>query len=218
MKIRYKIRVIFFMTLLLFFPQARINGIGDEEQILNESYKKIDVIYKRIGNELVGIRKQYPNSQSKIYHILDLVDNMYKASKNSYQTAKVIFGKNQQLEQQIVSKEIEIKEAYRSKDKENISLQNEVIEHKNEISAHSSVLETTQKNLEAATVDIDKKNNLIAKLNESIAKLSKEKKESFKNEIQGPSKETIEISKEKNIRSKYHKASRNSNSAPNSPR
>ncbi|MBX9830587.1 hypothetical protein K2X40_01395 [Candidatus Babeliales bacterium] len=47
--------------------------------------EKIASVYKKVGDELVAIRQAFPESQPKVYRILDHVDQLYKKAKSAVQ-------------------------------------------------------------------------------------------------------------------------------------
>lgn len=122
------------------------------------SKESLKSAYKKIGDELVSIRREYPSIGSKVYGILDKVDSIYKA-------ARVETEKNQLLSKQVKAKESEVKEVLKTKDLENSSLQNEVI-------ALKSVLDSTQHKLEVTTKHLELEKKYSSKLSLEIAKIS----------------------------------------------
>lgn len=49
------------------------------------SFQQAQQIHKKIGNDLISIKKQYPITQSTIYPVLDQVSQLYKISRNAIQ-------------------------------------------------------------------------------------------------------------------------------------
>ena len=47
-----------------------------------ESAKKLQEFQRQIGNDLIGIKKQYPNTQMQVYTVLDQLSKYYSFSKN----------------------------------------------------------------------------------------------------------------------------------------
>lgn len=176
--------------------------------------ESLEESYKKIGDELVSIRRKYPDVQPKIYAILDKVDSIYKV-------ARVETEKSQLLNKQVKAKESEVKEVLKTKDLENSSLQNEVI-------ALKSVLDSTQHKLEVATKHLELEKKYSNKLSLEIAKISHHQQENSKKAETGErmSFDMASHKKRKN-RKKIKSLTENSiiqslnltsSSAPNSPR
>lgn len=89
---------------------------------------KLASLYKHVGDELVSIRKEFPQSQRKVYMVLDKIDQLYNASKLSCE------------------KKRRFKELLKTRDKENSSLNNEVIVLKSELDAVNGKLDTITQN------------------------------------------------------------------------
>ncbi len=99
-----------------------------------ESKSSLEVLYKKIADDLVDIRKAYPAGQAKIYSILDQIDKI-----NS--TAQHMFDQEILLKNSIKAKELEISH-----------LQQDLLLMKSECDAIQHKL-----NIEKKNVEIEKK-------------------------------------------------------------
>jgi len=54
------------------------------------SYAQAQELYKKIGNDLINIRKEYPGAQPTIYPLLDQVSQLLKISKNAIMKKKAL--------------------------------------------------------------------------------------------------------------------------------
>jgi len=123
--------------------------------------ESIDVAYKKVGDELVAMRKKYQDTQPVVYLILDQVDKIYNV-------AKELTDERSELHKQVAIKEVEIKEMLKAKEMENISLQNETI-------ALKSVLDAMQHKLEVSTKNLELEKKYSNKLRYDVAKLLQDK-------------------------------------------
>ena len=172
--------------------------------------------YKKIGDELVDIRKKYPDVQAKIYSILDQVDKLYKV-------ARVSVDENNSLNKKLKEREVEAQELMKTKDLESISLQNEMI-------ALKSVLDSTQHKLEITTKNLELEKQYSGKLTKEIANLSqtqekkilleqqKADKALLKTKNQKKNKKGKTVAENASYKEKTQSLSLTSTSAPSSPR
>lgn len=63
---------------------------------------EIEELYKKIGEELIGIRKEFVQAQPKIYLVLDQLDKMYGIAKTGLQRKKEIKHKLKQKETELI--------------------------------------------------------------------------------------------------------------------
>lgn len=101
------------------------------QQIFPEKSAQVTIqaLYKTIGDQLVEIREQFPDSQAQVYGVLDRIGQLYSIAKK----------KREKVNQ--------MKELLKTKDLENISLQNEVVSLKSELDATQSKVDETFRNL-----------------------------------------------------------------------
>jgi hypothetical protein len=95
----------------------------------NEKRSNIQDLYKNIGDQLVSIREQFPESQPKIYAVLDQIGKLYSLAKNKREEVH------------------HIKELIKTRDLENIALQNEVITLKSELDITQMKIDETSRTL-----------------------------------------------------------------------
>lgn len=122
-------------------------------------------IYKKVTNDLIEIKKQYPTTQPKVYAILDHVDKLFTTVKTSEQ------------------KKLVLEKSIQDKVAENIALKQELATLRGDISS-------ARKSLESAKVELNKKmdehrsqaqqlvqerKDLLGKLNAMELKQSKDK-------------------------------------------
>lgn len=94
-----------------------------------EKRSNIQDLYKNIGDQLVEIREQFPESQSKIYGVLDQIGQLYSIAKHKREKVH------------------RIKELIKTKDLENIALQNEIITLKSELDLTQIKIDETSRTL-----------------------------------------------------------------------
>lgn len=117
-----------------------------------KSAAQMQQLYKKIGSELITIRKEYSAAQPKVYSLLDQVEKLYAVSKNVHQ------------------KKVQYKKLYKVKEIEVVSLKKEIAQMKNEFQSTRSQLDATHKKLEAEKANA---NNILKEKNEIINKISK---------------------------------------------
>lgn len=71
--------------------------------------EQMQELYKKIGEELIAIRKQFTEAQPKIYLVLDQLDKMYGIAKSGLQRKKEIKKNLKEKEREVVAlkKELE---------------------------------------------------------------------------------------------------------------
>lgn len=92
--------------------------------------KELEELYKKVGENLVSIQKEYPQSQQKIYLVLDQVDKLYNLSLKKGE-------KNKRL-----------KTLLKEKEHENQALNKHISTLKKGLSETTNKLDVTSKNLE----------------------------------------------------------------------
>lgn len=164
-----------------------------------KTLEQIQEIHRDIGNELMGIRKEFTAAQPKIYALLDRVDRMYNLAKNSAEKKHLlkidIQNKNTEIKKlnsdlvtlknklQVTEKELE---KYSNKfiqlDKE---LQVEKVQaailsrEKMELAHEKHILQSQMSNIKSEPVKEDSKKDMIP---ESIlSNLTEEEKDILKN-------------------------------------
>jgi chromosome segregation ATPase len=100
--------------------------------VVANGLEQLQDMYKKVAEGLITIRKEYPQSQSKVYTMLDHLDKLYALAKNDTQKS------------QILEKKLQEKTA------ENTQLKNELTSVKGEI-------HTARKTLEAAKSSVDQR-------------------------------------------------------------
>ncbi|MBD3231997.1 hypothetical protein GF322_05070 [Candidatus Dependentiae bacterium] len=117
----------------------------------------IQTLHKSISDELLNLRKQYPQTQPIVYSLLDQVCKMYRVSKNALE-------KKSNLKQIVKNKTIENK-LLKS---ENLNLKNELNSLKNELNANL-------KNLNSVAKKLEQKNTMLSMLTKEKQKILNEK-------------------------------------------
>ncbi|MFA5306354.1 MAG: hypothetical protein WC365_02800 [Candidatus Babeliales bacterium] len=115
---------------LLFLPIFFMVGTAtatDAEQLQD--------LYKKIADGLISMRKESPQSQTKIYAMLDQLDRLYSIAKNCG-------GKIQSLEKK-----------YQEKLAENTTIKNELTQIKTDMHSVRKSLETAKNNLDQKLED-----------------------------------------------------------------
>lgn len=102
-----------------------------------KNFSQIQDLYKKIGEDLVSLRKEYAAGQPKIYTILDKVDRMYNLTKGIHQKKKSF--KRQMGDRESIVKTL--------KD-ENKILKEELFNAKQAVDSTEKQLEVTNKKLE----------------------------------------------------------------------
>lgn len=101
-----------------------ISSFAEDDQ------QRVQDLYKKIGDDLITIRKEFSGAQPKVFSVLDQIDKMYSITKSTMQ-------KNQDL-----SKDLKRHAA------ENLWLKNEVVNVRKELSSAKQTIEATQNSLE----------------------------------------------------------------------
>jgi len=152
---------------------------------ITQTQNQMRDLYKKVGTELVGIRKEYPATQPRIYRLLDRIDKIYNTVKTSL---------NAQQDMQAQLKE---------KNLETMTLQNELVSMKGKLDSVQEKFEMTTKNLEIATksLEIEKKysDKLAQEKTELLTKKHKQKREQKKN-----NREKKKKKKELTRKDEYH--------------
>lgn len=90
----------------------------------------VQVLYKKIGDDLIAIRKEFVGAQSRVFSVLDQIDKLYNITKSTLQ-------QNQELSQTI-----------KKQATENTWLKNEVLSVRKELSSTKKTLETAQSSVD----------------------------------------------------------------------
>ena len=117
-----------------------------------KSAVQMQQLYKKIGSELIVIRKEFTAAQPKVYSLLDQVEKLYAVSKNVHQ------------------KKVQYKKLYKTKDLEVVKLKKELSLAKSEVQTTRSQLDFTHKRLEAEKANVSA---VIKEKNDFINKVSK---------------------------------------------
>lgn len=61
----------------------------------------LETFYKKVGEELVAIRQEFPQSQPKVYRILDHVDQLYKKAETAMKKKEELVVQKNELTAQV---------------------------------------------------------------------------------------------------------------------
>ncbi len=164
----------------------------------------IQTLYKSIGDGLVAIRKSHPESQQKVYSVLDHINHMYSMAKKA-NTQK------QHLENELKTKE-----------SENMILQEELIKDKNLSQNPDEQLKTLSENLEKEKKHTQTLQSTIKKKEQLLVQKKEKQKEEFQEkelkkallEFEQPEKQPQKLAQTKEPQN----LNRTSISEPSSPR
>lgn len=134
-----------------------------------QNLEQIQQIYKKIGDELGGIRKENSAMQPRVFSILDQLDKMYALSKESLQ-------ENEKIKKLCDDKSVELSALKR----ENTSLKTDVETLKQKLTTASSYLDEQKSqvnNLLKERGDLEGKISKIETEHKKVAKLPTEKTE-----------------------------------------
>lgn len=129
-------------TLLL----AIIFGSCSEIELMyGKRSQELQEYYKKIGDELISVRKQFTESQPKIYTILDQLDKMHGIAKH------------------IVQRKKEWKRKFKQKERENTLLKKDIEKLKQEFVAMQQTCSVSQVALNQMTqkLDLEKQQSLL---------------------------------------------------------
>lgn len=118
--------------------------------------------YKKIVDDLVEVKKKFPDSQATVYKVIDQVGQMHEIASQSIK-------KCSDLNKKIIDQEKKLITSSKNKDLEFATLQNEVVSLKNDLTAAQQKLVIADKNLETEKRQADK-------LLQEITKSADEKK------------------------------------------
>jgi len=99
--------------------------------------EQLQEFYKKIGEELISVRKQFTESQPKIYLVLDQLDKMYGIAKTGLQRKK------------------EIKRSLKQKEQENLALKRDLEKAKQDLAAVQQLCSHSQQALNDVTQKFD---------------------------------------------------------------
>jgi len=102
----------------------------------DDGQHNVQDLYKKIGDDLIAIRKEFVGAQSKVFSVLDQIDKMYNITKSTLQ-------KNQELAK-TVKRHVT----------ENAWLKNEVVSVRKELSSAKKTLESAQNSIDDAHVKL----------------------------------------------------------------
>jgi len=122
------VRLVCLVVILL--VNSRVSGVTDDGQ------HNVQDLYKKIGDDLIALRKEFVGAQSKVFSVLDQIDKMYNITKSTIQ-------KNQEL----------VKTVKRHVT-ENTWLKNEVVSVRKELSTAKKTLESAQNSIDDAHVKL----------------------------------------------------------------
>lgn len=114
-------RLVYYVLALLPISMCQFVAVRAEEQLQD--------LYKKIADGLIGLRKEYPASQPKVYALLDQIDKLYKTAKSTEESCN------------------SYKQKLNEKTTEASSLRHEIVTMKNDVLS-------TKKNLECAREDL----------------------------------------------------------------
>jgi len=117
----------------------------------------IQELHKKISEDLLSIRKEYPKSQPVVYPLLDQVCKLYQISKSNLEKKK------------------KFKELAKSNELELINLQASSSSLKGEINRLKKEIETNQQSFSAASKKIEQKDSVLTFLAKEKLKLTQEK-------------------------------------------
>ncbi|MFH1461464.1 MAG: hypothetical protein ABIF12_00745 [bacterium] len=120
--------------------------------ICKDTDKKIYDLHNKISKNLLTLKKDYPNTQPKVYSLLDQVCKMYQFSKNT------------------LKKKCDLKIKYVHLDKEYKSLNIENTNLKNE-------LKSLTNKFDSKTKELENKNKILTKNTAILSIVSQEKKQ-----------------------------------------
>jgi len=121
-------RIYLLLGLLILLIQNMIVLAGNDGQ----HNANVQSLYKKIGDDLIAIRKEFVGAQSRVFSVLDQIDKMYNITKSTLQ-------QNQELSQTI-----------KKQATENTWLKNEVLSVRKELAATKKTLETAQSSIDDA--------------------------------------------------------------------
>ena len=188
--------------------------------IYAKTLEQMQDLYKNIGTDLMGIRRDFSAAQPKVYAILDRIDKMYNL-------AKVTAEKKHNLSLLAKNQGTEIKKLY----EEINSLKSRVATHEEELNKTHQKLEATKNELQKEKINSNKlsqeKTGSSSEPYDSHAKLHKPKTDNYKK--QSETKELADAKElmnninglsdeEKAILRQAQSLSLSSTSAPSSPR
>lgn len=67
--------------------------ISTKQAIPKKTEIKISIIYNNVSKDLLSLKKEHPQTQPKVYSLLDQICKMYKLSKNSIVKKKLLKNK-----------------------------------------------------------------------------------------------------------------------------
>ena len=173
-------------------------------------------LYKTIANGLIGIRKDYPASQPKVYSLLDQVEKLYTTAKGAEE------------------KRSKLKDQLRAKVTENVALKTELTALRSEVSTVKKAIETTKNDVdqkleeERLRVDelLQERKMLQAKLTElegqkkitDHEKMAENEEEKPLNKSSSRKKDLVALASQRASSSDQPSLRRISTSEPSSPR
>jgi hypothetical protein len=167
---------------------------------LTQGIEGIQNSYKKVADDLMSIRKDFPNAQPKVYAMLDQLNKLYSSAKTAVQEEDIL--KRKLLE----------------KAKENVSLKQELMTAKNEKKAIDAEKDVLEKKLEEENAKVlalsHEHKELTTKL--VAAETANKKIEQMHQKLQ-PELEKNELTAMADIKNQPN-LSRISTSEPNSPR
>lgn len=117
---------------------------------------QIQEIHKKVSDDLLNLKKEYPKGQSTIYSILDQVGKMYQISKT------------------VIIKKREYKKQFKAKIVEVDLLKAEVTSLKKDIINNKLELENKNKNIALMSKDIEKKDRLLTFISKEKERILKQ--------------------------------------------
>jgi chromosome segregation ATPase len=117
-------------ALMLFLPIFFAIGVTHANDV-----EMLQELYKKIASGLISIRKEYPQSQTKIYAMLDQLDKLYSLAKNDEQ------------------KSLSLEKRFQDKVAENATIKNELSQIKSDMHNARKSLETAKSNLDQKLED-----------------------------------------------------------------
>ncbi|MFA5075325.1 MAG: hypothetical protein WC436_04450 [Candidatus Babeliales bacterium] len=124
----------------------------------SKNQELIQKLHKKIGDDLLSIKQEFPQSQSKVYSVLDQVCKIYQVAKNN------------------IEKKRKLKEIIKVKDEQYKTLTNRTNLLKNKFSDLSKEFEISKQNLASLNKKLEKKEIALTMLNQEKNNLNKDNK------------------------------------------
>lgn len=115
----------------IFLMASSIDCFGDGTKKILDGKSSLETLYKNVVDELVNIGKAHPGSQSKVYGVLDQIDQINVTAKHA------------------LGQEVELKEIIKKKEAEITALQQDLLLMKNEHDGLQQKYNSITKKLEA---------------------------------------------------------------------